>query len=364
MNQYNDFEFKDAQQNNEPDYYALYVNEKTKEARSVFSRYHLSLFLFIVISYAVIIAAEIILVLFLGPNGFDRLINNAYAPLIFNVVAMYMIAFPIFVLLIKNMKTEKREKNKMGAGEFLSLLLIGEFLMFVGNIIGQFLNSIIGIFIGNDITNSIDELINNSPIWLIFLVTVIIAPIIEELMFRKFMIDRLSRYGDLLAVIVSSIGFGLFHGNFYQFFYAAMLGFILGYIYTKTRNVKYSILMHMIINFLGSVAVLPIINALDKFTEMSIILEEGGQIDYAAFIKSALAVMSYSIIQYSLYIAGAVVLILYIRRRLFKFEKKCEYSLPKERRLGIVILNVGVILFLVTSIAIFGLNILSEALMK
>lgn len=364
MNEYNDFEFKSTQQNGEPDYYAMYVNEKTSEARRVFSRYHLSLFLFTVISYAVIIAAEIFLALFLGEDGFNRLLNNAYAPLIFNVVSMYLIAFPIFVLLIKNMKIEKREKKKMSAGEFLSLLLIGEALMFIGNVIGQFLNSIIGIFIGNDVTNSIDELINNSPIWLVFLVTVIIAPIIEELMFRKFMIDRLSRYGDLLAVIISSIGFGLFHGNFYQFFYAAMLGFILGYIYTKTRNVKYSILMHMIINFMGSVAVLPLIDILDEFYEMSAIFEEGGQIDYAAFIKNTFAIASYSIIQYSIYIAGAAILIIYLKKRLFKFEKKCEYSLPKERRLGIVILNVGVILFLISSIAIFGLNILSEVLVK
>ncbi len=364
MNDYNNFGFKDNSQGNEPDYYAMYVNEKTKEAKSVFSRYHLSLFLFTVISYAVIIAAEFFLALFLGEDGFNRILNNAYAPLIFNVVSMYLIAFPVFVLLIKNMKIEKREKKKMSAGEFLSLFLISEALMFIGNVIGQFLNSIIGIFIGNDVTNSIDELINNSPIWLVFLVTVIIAPIIEELMFRKFMIDRLSRYGDLLAVIISSVGFGLFHGNFYQFFYAAMLGFILGYIYTKTRNVKYPILMHMIINFMGSVAVLPIIDILDEFIEMTAILNEGGQIDYGAFIKNTLAVASYSIIQYALYIAGAAILIIYIKRRLFKFEHKCEYSLPKERRLGTVILNVGVILFLISSIAIFGLNILSEVLVK
>ena len=115
---------------------------------------------------------------------------------------------------------------------------------------------------------------------------------------------------------------------------------------------------------MGSVAVLPLIDILDEFYEMSAIFEEGGQIDYAAFIKNTFAIASYSIIQYSIYIAGAAILIIYLKKRLFKFEKKCEYSLPKERRLGIVILNVGVILFLISSIAIFGLNILSEVLVK
>ena len=49
-------------------------------------------------------------------------------------------------------------------------------------------------------------------------------------MFRKLIIDRMSIYGDKLAIIVSSIAFGLFHGNFYQIFYATLIGFILGYV--------------------------------------------------------------------------------------------------------------------------------------
>lgn len=357
MSEYNDFEFKNNNRDNEPDYYAMYVNEKTKEARSVFSRYHLSLFLFLVIANAVVIFARLVLTLFIGKSGYIRLVDNAYAPLIFNVVSMYLIAFPVFVLLTKNMKTEKREMTKMGAGEFLSLLLICEFLMFAGNLIGQFLNKLIGKLIGNEINNSLNELVDNSPVWLLFAVAVIIGPIIEELMFRKFMIDRLSRYGDLLAIIVSSVSFGLFHGNFYQFFYAAMFGFILGYIYTKTRNIKYSILMHMIINFLGSVAVLPLVDIIYEFLDMLSALGAGEIIDYSTFIKYALIACSYSLIQYTLYIAGAAVLVIYISRRMFKFENKCEYSLPKEKRVGIVLLNVGTIIFLLSSIAMFAINI-------
>lgn len=364
MSEYNNFELKNDNRDSEPDYYAMYVQEKNKEAGRVFSRYHLSLFLFIVISYAVIIFSQIALILFLGKDRYTDLMENIYVTWIFNIVSMYLIAFPIFVLLVKNMKTEKREKTKMGAGEFLSLLLIGEFLMFAGNLIGQFINNVISKLSGNEISNSLDELIDKSPVWILFAVTVIIGPIIEELMFRKLMIDRLSRYGDLLAIIVSSIGFGLFHGNFYQFFYAAMLGFILGYIYSKTRNIKYSILMHMIINFMGSVAVLPLLDILEEFTEMSNVLIEGGKIDYQAFVQNLFVIASYSVIQYTLYIAGAAILVIYISRKLFKFEKKCEYSLPKEKRVGTVLLNVGTILFLVSSIAVFAVNILSEVLTK
>ena len=111
--------------------------------------------------------------------------------------------------------------------------------MFVGNMIGSSLNGIIGTILGHEIKNSTSDLIETTPLWLVFLVVVIIGPIVEELMFRKLMIDRLGRYGDAVAITVSSIAFGLFHGNFYQFFYAAMLGFVLGYgIYLWVKILK------------------------------------------------------------------------------------------------------------------------------
>ena len=357
MNGNYDYSTHTSAHGNEPDYYAMYTQEKTAEARNVFSRYNLALFLFTVIAYAVIIVAEVFIILFLGRDGALRFFDNVYVEWIFGVGPMYLIAFPIFVLLIKGMKTAKREKKKMSAGEFLSLLLIGEGLMFVGNIIGQTLNSFIGAILGREVTNSTSELIDNSPIWLIFLVTVILAPIIEELMFRKFMIDRFSRYGDLLAVIVSSVAFGLFHGNFYQFFYATMLGFILGYIYTRTRNVKYSILMHMIINFFGSVAVMPLLDIISNLGVMMSILETGGQIDFSAFIQNTFIIASYYVIQFAIYIAGIVTLIFYITHRLFKFENKYDYKLQRERTAGVILLNVGTILFLAASLVLFGISI-------
>ena len=47
--------------------------------------------------------------------------------------------------------------------------------------------------------------------------------------------------------------FGLFHLNLFQFFYAFGLGLMFGYVYMRTSQLRYSIVMHMIINFNGSV---------------------------------------------------------------------------------------------------------------
>ncbi len=354
----NDYGYQRNSYGEEPDYYNLYTNEKVKEARGVFSRFNIGLFTFNVVTYAAVILIEVILALALGQNAAGELFkNNIYLEWLLGVGPMYLIGFPVFVLIIRNMKTVSRDKKKMSAEEFFALFLVSQGVMFIGNTIGNSLNNIIGNALGHEITNSTSELIDATPIWLIFLVVVIIGPIIEELMFRKLMIDRLGRYGDAVAIIVSSVAFGLFHGNFYQFFYAAMLGFVLGYMYTKTGKVRYSILMHMIINFFGSVLVMPLIEMAEELEKASGIMAEGGQVNMLEFMQNAMAVGTYSIINYALTIAGIVMLISFITRKKIKLSGTCEYKIPKERVAGTVILNVGTVLFLIMSIALFALSL-------
>lgn len=353
----NGYDYQNNSYGAEPDYYNLYTGEKLKEARGVFSRFHLALFIFNVVTYAVAIIAEIIISLWLKDAAADLFQNNIYFQWLFSMLPMYLFGFPVFILIVRNMKTVSREKKGMTVVEFLTIFVISQGVMFVGNTIGNSLNSLIGALLGREITNSTSELIEATPIWFVFLIVVIIGPIIEELMFRKFMIDRLSRYGDAVAITVSSVAFGLFHGNFYQFFYAAMLGFVLGYIYTKTGNVKHSILMHMLINFFGSVLIMPIIEMMTEIEEMSVIMNEGGKIDMLKFLQNAMVVGTYSILNYVLMIAGLVLLINRITSKKIKLSKTCEYKIPKERVVGTVVLNTGSILFIVMSFILFALSI-------
>lgn len=353
----NDYNYQNNSYSVEPDYYDLYTEGKLKEARGVFSRYHLGLLFYTVAAYVAVIALEVILALVMDPDALAKLFDNIYFQWAFSMAPMYLIGFPVLILIVRNMKTLPREKKSMKAGEFFLLFLISQGVMFVGNMIGNTLNGVISSILGHEITNSTSELIEATPIWFVFLVVVVIGPIIEELMFRKLMIDRLGRYGDAVAIIVSAVSFGLFHGNFYQFFYAAMLGFVLGYIYTKTGNVKYTILMHMIINFFGSVLVMPIIEMAAEIEEMSVILNEGGKVDMLKFVQNAMAVGTYTIVDYALVFAGIAVLITYITGKKIKLSGTCEYKIPKERVAGTVILNVGTILFLVMSLALFAVSI-------
>ncbi len=343
--------------------YDIYTSEKIKEARGVFSRYFLALFLYLVISNAVVLITQLALIAVLGRDGASELLaNNIYIQWILSVGSMYIIGLPVFYLIVRGMKKVNAEKSRISPTEFITLFLISEGAMYFGSIIGNTLNSFISTILGHDVTNSTAELIENSPWWIIILVVVVIGPIVEELLFRKLMIDRLGRYGDAVAITASAIAFGFFHGNFYQFFYAAMLGFILGYIYTKTRDVKYTVLLHMIINFLGSILPMLLQSRLDEFTEMlenlnGVPIRPGDVFDASRFIQNAMLIGSYSVIQYALMIVGIALFINALTKRKIKLTGACEYKIPKNRIAEVSLLNVGVILFLLFSLFQFALSI-------
>lgn len=166
--------------------------------------------------------------------------------------SMYCVGFPIFLLLVKRVPAWKRtEERSLGAGGFVLNTIFCFGMTYLGNIAGQLLMAFAGILSGTRMENPVDIMVMEMSPWVMLLSTVIIAPVMEELMFRKFLIDRVAPYGQKTAVIVSGVGFGLFHGNFYQFFYACAIGMVFAYLYSSTGRIRYSIMLHMIINFMG-----------------------------------------------------------------------------------------------------------------
>ena len=104
---------------------------------------------------------------------------------------------------------------------------------------------------GEDVLQDVfrDVLPRNDAQLLIMLFTVgIITPICEETIYRHILLKPLRRYGDLQAVIITSILFGFFHGNLTQFLYATMVGFILGVAAVKANSVIPAIFIHTLNN--------------------------------------------------------------------------------------------------------------------
>ena len=87
--------------------------------------------------------------------------------------------------------------------------------------------------------------------WGAFMKVVIMAPVIEELIFRGIILHGFRRnYNAATAVIISALLFSLFHLNPWQMPATFVLGLLLGWIMIRTRNILLAIIGHAINNLL------------------------------------------------------------------------------------------------------------------
>lgn len=84
---------------------------------------------------------------------------------------------------------------------------------------------------------------------ILFLIYVcLLGPILEEIIFRGFILKSMQKYGNLTAIIVSSILFSMFHLNLVQFVNPVLMGIVLAFITIKSKSIVPSIIAHIFNN--------------------------------------------------------------------------------------------------------------------
>lgn len=195
-------------------------------------------------------------------------------------VSFYCIGVPIFYVMTRNIPSgPKGEKKTMSVKEFMTIFLISMAAVYLFNILGNVVNLLLGVIVGGEISNPLIGALDGASILATFIFVGILSPIFEELVFRGIMLDKLRLYGDKTAIWFTALIFGLFHGNVSQFFYALVLGLFLGYIATKTNTIKHTIILHIVINILGSIIMPAIV-----FTENELLVGGVGIVLVAVII--------------------------------------------------------------------------------
>ena len=288
--------------------------------KSVFSRVGLAA---AVLGVVVNLAQMIIITIFNVVNpAFE---SNGWFRYLLIAVSFYLIGFPICCLILKSIPDgPKREEENLTFGGFIKFFLISYFIMVLLNLFTMGFLWIVGNFKGSDVVNPLENVISNSSVLATIIFAGILSPIIEEVLFRGVMLNKLRTYGDKIAIITTALLFGLFHENFSQFFYAVGLGMIFAYVTLKTGTIKYSIGLHIMINMMGSVI--------------------GTQV-----LNSTIATMIFGIVVWIFVIAG---LILFVK----DFKKISllpgEVIIEKGHILSETWLNVGMIINLIISLAL------------
>lgn len=245
-------------------------------------------------------------------------------------ICNYIVPFPIFYWLMKKLDEVRIEKRSVNAKTFLIYIGITLTLMWIGNIIGLTITMLLSGAIQSEIANPVQQLIDSADIWFNLIVISIIAPIFEEIFFRKMLVDRSIRYGARVSIILSAVIFAFFHGNLNQFFYAFLMGGFFAYVYIRTGKITYTIILHIIVNFMGSVVSPIVVNSAMK-------LQSGlSPMDASILVIYAITILSFLMI-------GLYGLLSGFKKARFNGEKT-EISLKKPLRT--MFLNYGMILFM------------------
>lgn len=174
-----------------------------------------------------------------------------------------MLVLVLFLIYFKSLKKEWQTFRKDGLKNLdigFKYWMIGLMVMVVSNVIINF------VFVHNIAANeeAVQSMIKVSP-WLMLINAGILAPITEEITFRKTFKDMIKN--PYLFILISGILFGSLHvvsaTNFFEFLYIipyASLGIAFAFMYQKTNTVFTPIAMHFFHNtVLTLVSILPII---------------------------------------------------------------------------------------------------------
>ena len=84
-----------------------------------------------------------------------------------------------------------------------------------------------------------------------FMIAVIAAPVVEEILFRGIVLRSMRKFTPAwAAILISSVLFGAYHLNIVQAAYATFMGIAAGILYEKKKNLLFPILVHFANNLI------------------------------------------------------------------------------------------------------------------
>lgn len=277
--------------------------------------------------------------------------NEIYASIAnyaISLVGIYLISMPLASIMLKPLPSVKPLKEKMKFKHLFGALCICFCFMLTGSYFSMYLQDLIQLIKGGEIQNNLEETLSMGDIILNILCVGILFPILEELLFRKLLCNKLLPLGEKQAVIISAAIFGFIHGNIFQFLYAFLVGLVFGYIYVKSGKIIYSIIFHCVINlftgiFASFVASLPITKVLEELLMDESILYKPELIAEAIepYMLQLPIYLFYSYALMGLSVAGFVIFFILTIKRRITFE---QGILPpaKEHAVGNFFLTTGV----------------------
>ena len=210
------------------------------------------------------------------------LLTEYLPPIVALYLPIYGIGFPLF-LILRGKCPVTGQGHTLTIPEFLLLIPVCLFAAYGGNLIGQLLLGLLRVLLPRRPLLPDTMPTGEYPVIQAVLL-VVAAPLMEEFVFRRSIMDRLMPFGEKSALVFSALAFGLFHTSVNQVCYAFLLGLVFGYVYFRTGRLRYTVALHILVNGLSTI-VLPMLlmrvgssvsqDMMGKFLFSSVLTEPG-----------------------------------------------------------------------------------------
>lgn len=182
----------------------------------------------------------------------------------FFYIAMNLMQLAItgFIFIIIDKRALKRDfiafRQKLGTN--IGMIISGFIMVYVALYISQlFMDYVLNVASDSQNEQMIASLFSPEPLTLIalFFLLCIFTPLVEELIFRKVIFNFFhSRFGNVAAVIISGLIFGIMHvvsfSDYIQAIPYVMMGMVFGVIYLRAnKNIFVPIGVHVINNLIS-----------------------------------------------------------------------------------------------------------------
>lgn len=158
-----------------------------------------------------------------------------------------------FLIILYFLRNERHADNHFrgepsSIGASIGWSIIGFFLaILVQGVAANIEVNIFGVDPGSENTQRIVSIIELFP--LVMVVTSIIGPILEEIIFRKILFGVLyTRTNFFIAALISSLIFSLLHGEPQHVLLYGSMGFTFAFLYVKTKRILVPIFAHVSMN--------------------------------------------------------------------------------------------------------------------
>lgn len=170
-----------------------------------------------------------------------------------NILGFILGLIAVLLILKPEMKANQL-RNASTIGETIMWSILGVFMAFIAQTIASMIEiHVFGIKTTSENTQILMDITRSVPLFMIL--TALVAPILEEIVFRKVIFGVLyKRTNFIIAGLISALIFGFIHGEPKHILVYASMGFVFAFLYVKTKRIIVPIIAHMAMNTIVVIA--------------------------------------------------------------------------------------------------------------